>query len=447
MVSVEGLVPPDHLLRKINTAVDFTYIYEFVEDLYYADNGRPSVDPVVLFKMVLIQHLYGILSLRRTVEEINMNIAYRWFLGYFLNEPIPHFATISYIFKHCFQEDTIEKVFTWILFEAQRSSYLAPEVVFIDSTHIKANANINKKMKRAIPTAARTYEEQLFKEINEDRQAHGKKPFDKDKGNRGPSKQKEITVSTTDPESGMFHKGEHKRCFAYGAHTVCDRNNFILDTVVTSGNVHDSAVFDTLYKKVTDQFSEIQTVTMDAGYKTPWICKRVLDDGRVPSLPYNKYVYDEYLDIVICPEYKSLRYSTTNRDGYREYKSLSYQCETCSTRHLCTESRNCQKTVMRHIWEDYIEQAEDIRHSPQGEESYQLRSQTIERVFAGCKREIWDEIHAIPCLEQVSKWARLKFAAMNLKKLAMRSWKKCHINPQNRKSLDLTEKNLCLAAA
>ena len=111
MVSVETLVPQDHLLRKIDSAVDFTHIYDFVEELYCADNGRPSVDPVVLFKMVLIQHLYGIPSLRRTVEEINMNIAYRWFLGYLLNEAIPHFATISYNFRHRFTEDTIEQVF------------------------------------------------------------------------------------------------------------------------------------------------------------------------------------------------------------------------------------------------------------------------------------------------------------------------------------------------
>lgn len=86
-----------------------------------------------------------------------------------------------------------------------------------------------------------------------------------------------------------------------------------------------------------------------------------------------KYVYDEYLDIVICTEYKSLLYSMTSRKGYREYKSLKYQCAVCGTRHLCTESRECQKTVTRHIWEDYIEQAEDIRHSPLGKESYRLR--------------------------------------------------------------------------
>ena len=458
IVSVESLVPRDHLLRKIDSAVDFTHIYDFVEELYCTDNGRPSIDPVVLFKMVLIQHLYGIPSLRRTVEEIRMNVAYRWFLGYLLNEPVPHFATVSYNFRHRFTEDTIEKVFTWILFEAQKSGYISPETVFIDGTHIKANANINRKIKKAIPAAARTYEEQLMKEINEDRQAHGKKPFDGGTGAEAP-KQKEITVSATDPESGMFHKGEHRRCFAYEAHTVCDRHNFILDTVVTAGNIHDSVAFDALYERVTQRFPEIKTVTMDAGYKTPWICKRVIDDARIPSLPYKrpmgkkgfhewyKYVYDEYLDIVICPEYKSLAYSTTNRNGYREYKSLPYLCAECPTLHLCTESRNHQKTVTRHIWEHYIEQAEDIRHSPEGKESYKLRSRTIERVFADAKEKYGMRYTPYRGLKRVSMWVRLKFAAMNLKKLAMWRWKNSHFKRGNNINIFTQKKNLYFAVA
>ena len=73
--SIEDFVPQDHLLRKIDSAIDFSHIYDIVEDLYCPDNGRPSIDPVVIFKMVLIQHLYGIASLRRTVEEIKMNVA------------------------------------------------------------------------------------------------------------------------------------------------------------------------------------------------------------------------------------------------------------------------------------------------------------------------------------------------------------------------------------
>ena len=71
---MEQMVPQDHLLRQIDTAIDFNKVYEFVEELYCKDNGRPSIDPVVLFKIVLIQHIYGIRSLRRTLEEIGMNM-------------------------------------------------------------------------------------------------------------------------------------------------------------------------------------------------------------------------------------------------------------------------------------------------------------------------------------------------------------------------------------
>lgn len=77
----EGLVPQDHLLREIDAAVDFSKIYEMVEPMYCADNGGPSIDPVILFKIVLIQYLYGLSSLRRTASEVSVNIAYRWFLG------------------------------------------------------------------------------------------------------------------------------------------------------------------------------------------------------------------------------------------------------------------------------------------------------------------------------------------------------------------------------
>ena len=115
IVDTESLVPQEHLLRKIDAAVDFAHIYDMVEPLYCQDNGRPSIDPVVLFKMVLIQHLYGLPSLRRTADEVSANICYRWFLGYRLQEETPHFSTISYNFRHRFTTETVDQIFAWIL--------------------------------------------------------------------------------------------------------------------------------------------------------------------------------------------------------------------------------------------------------------------------------------------------------------------------------------------
>ena len=146
MLCVDMLVPKDHLLRKIDAAVDFTHIYGLVEDLYCEDNGRPSCDPVVLFKLVMIQHLFGIRSLRQTMRDVEVNVAYRWFLGYTMSQSLPHFATISYAFRHRFTAEVIEDVFRWILEEIARAGYLSPEVVFVDGTHVKANANLKKRM-------------------------------------------------------------------------------------------------------------------------------------------------------------------------------------------------------------------------------------------------------------------------------------------------------------
>jgi hypothetical protein len=199
--------------------------------------------------------------------------------------------------------------------------------------------------------------------------------------------------------------------------------------------VHDSTVFDTVYDRVTERFPQVSIMTMDAAYKTPWICKKVFDDGRLPSLPYKRpmtqdlghkwyeYVYDEHYDWVICPEYKTLSYATTNRDGYREYKSKPYICENCPTREKCTRSKNAQKLVTRHIWQDYIKRAEDVRHSPRGKATYALRSQTIERVFADAKEKHGMRYTHHRSLPRVSNWVKLKFAAMNLKKLATWKWR------------------------
>ena len=356
MLCTDMLVPQEHLLRKIDAAVDFTHIYELVEDLYCEDNGRPSCDPVVLFKLVLIQHLFGIRSLWQIMRDAEVNVAYRWFLGYTMSQSLPHFATISCAFGHRFTAEVIEGVFRWILEEVARAGYLSPEVVFVDGTHIKANANLKKRVKKEIPVAAKRYQEQLDAEIEADREAHGKKPLKKknDDGGSTPARQKTVTESTTDPDSGVFQKGEHRKCFAYEAHTVCDRRGYVLETEVTAGNVHDSVAFDAVFQRLTEHYPEARVVTADAGYKTPWICKQIFDSGRIPSLPYKRpmtkkgslpwYEY-EYYDCILCPQNQVLSYATTNREGYREYRSKSYVCKSCPVRERCTQSRQYTKPL------------------------------------------------------------------------------------------------------
>ena len=438
IISVEQLVPENHLLRKIEAAIDWDFIYELVEEKYSADNGRPSIDPVTLIKIPFIQYLYGIRSMRQTIKEIEVNVAYRWFLGLGFTDKVPHFTTFGKNYTRRFKDtDIFEQIFARILEECIKHNLVDPKEVFVDATHVKACANSKKSVAETVKKEALFYEEQLKKEINEDRKAHGKKPL-KDDGNEGNGtgggeETKEEKRSTTDPESGWFHKGEHKEVFAYSIETACDKNGWVLGYTVNKGNLHDSRTFKGLYDKLDKTFTE--KIIADAGYKTPAIAKLLIDDGIEPVFPYKRpqtkdgffkkyeYVYDEHYDCYICPNDRILHYSTTNREGYREYKSCSKECEKCPYLSKCTESKNHVKIVTRHIWEDYIEICEDIRHTRGNKELYDRRKETIERLFGTAK-----EFHGFRYTNMIGK-ARmdmkvgLTFACLNLKKLAKILWK------------------------
>src|SRR5712692_801662 len=93
-LSLEGLVPDDHLLRQISQAANFSFIHRLCRP-FYSHTGRPSVDPVVVFKSLLIGYLYGITSERRLAQEISLHLAYRWFLGYDFDVPTPDHSVLS----------------------------------------------------------------------------------------------------------------------------------------------------------------------------------------------------------------------------------------------------------------------------------------------------------------------------------------------------------------
>jgi Transposase and inactivated derivatives len=446
IVCIDDLVPKNHLLRVIDQAIDWSFIYDLVRDRYSVETGRPSIDPVTLIKIPFIQYLYGIKSMRQTIKEIEVNMAYRWFLGLELYDAVPHFSTFGKNYARRFKDtDLFEQIFKHILEECYRFKLVDPTEVFVDATHVKARANNKKMQKRIAQQEALFYEAMLKKEIDSDREIHGKKPLRekedndhkpgagggdkfKDYTDDVPLDEKTVKCSTTDPESGWFHKGEHKNVFAYGIETACDKNGWILDFTVNPGNEHDSRTFKGLYEKLEN--IGMERCIVDAGYKTPAIAKLLLDDGVEPVFPYKRpmtkegyfkkqeYVYDEYNDCYICPSNHTLTYKTTNREGYREYKSCGTFCADCSYLNECTQSRDHVKVVTRHVWEDYMETCEDIRHTLGMKELYSHRKETIERIFGTAK-----ENHGFRYTQMYGK-ARMKmkvaltFACMNLKKLA-----------------------------
>jgi len=270
--TLEELVPEDHIVRKLERVIDWRFIYPLVEHLY-SKNGRPSIDPVVLFKMVCLNYLFGIHSMRRTCEEIKVNIAYRWFLGLSIYDAVPNYSTYSKNYERRYAKSEIfEQIFSHILEQVNEAGMLDVESIYVDATHIKANANKYRAENKVVVESTKVYSDELVAEIEKDRKRHGKKPLKQQIDEDGEltyskKKQKNIKASKTDPESGMFHKGEKEKCFAYTATASCDKHGFILSTYIASGNTHDSTSFVPLYEqtKKLALFEQIKCISCDAG--------------------------------------------------------------------------------------------------------------------------------------------------------------------------------------
>lgn len=312
---------------------------------------------------------------------------------------------------------------------------------------MKASANRRKSKREMVELTKKEYEDDLLKEINEVRISQNQKPieqltrkeYDYDEDTSEVIeviKKKEIKQSTTDPESGNYHKRKHEECFAYSHQTFCDKNGFVLSHETVPGNIHDSVSFFPAYEKLMDTIEGIENICLDAGYKTPAIIREIINNGHTPYLPYKRpmtkkgffpkreYVYDEQYDCYICPNDKLLEYTTTNRQGYKEYKSNPEDCKNCPFLNQCTRSKNHQKVVIRNVWKEYTDLADEIRYTPKWKEIYPKRKETIERVFADDKENHCLRFTRVRGLKKNRHGATMIFACHNLQKLGNWKWKR-----------------------
>ncbi len=454
-VFIDQLVPEDHLLRKIAAILDTEFIREETAQLY-SDRGRPAIDPVVIFKMLLLSYLFGIRSERRVVQEIQVNVAYRWFLGLKLTDPVPHHSTISQNRRRRFLKADVEwKLFVHVVKQAVESGFIDGQLLFSDSTHVKANANKNAILAKAkdVPQevversverhlAAMQEEQALLNDnaaedlaaaVQRDREAAGLKPLDltPTEAKLEPNLQ---TISLTDPEAGyMVREGKPVGHHYLEHRTVEGRYGFIVHLLVTSARFNDSTVYLTCLQAVKDTYNfPVKAVGLDAGYYTNTICHALAEQGIYAAIGVRRgpkpakgmmgkwrYRYIWNLDAYLCPGDHLLTYTTTKRDGYREYKSNPAVCATCPLLEVCTQSKNQQKVILRHIWQDDKDQVHRQDKQEFGQYLIQRRRETVERSFADSK-----ELHGLRYArfrgrKKVERQSLLSATAQNLKKLAL----------------------------
>src|SRR6476661_4471645 len=196
MVTLDQLVPADHLLRKIDRLIDFSFIHDLTAPLYCPDNGRPPLDPTLMFKALFIGYLFGVRSERQLVREIEVNVAYRWFLGLKLTDPVFDASTLSQNRRRRFNDTTVaQDIFDAIVEQAINKGLVDGTVLYTDSTHLKANANKNRYDTAVVAKSRADYWEALDAAIDDERAAHGQKRL-KEKERKPP--EKETKVSRTD---------------------------------------------------------------------------------------------------------------------------------------------------------------------------------------------------------------------------------------------------------
>lgn len=412
---MEDMVPKNSLFRKIDKYIDFTFIYDEVKELYCKDNGRPSLDPVVLFKLVFIQALDGIKSMRKTCDKIKVDAEYRWFLNIPFGHDTPHFSTFSKNYERRFKDnDVFERIFINIVNQAIKYGLVDGETMFTDSTHKKANANKNKYVD-AIESTIKTRRKWLEDEINEERMKQGKKPFNYE----DETETKNIKQSTTDKESGYYHRDNKEKGFMYLDHRTTDgKNNIIVDCCVTKGNVHDSKPYIDRIEHIKNTFHfNIKRVALDSGYGSIDIKKYLIDHNIFGVIGYRRYGsketrifkkgfdYQKELDIYINKdtgeilEYRGL----IDRNGYKKY----------------TDNQN-KTTILRHLKENINEQFDMNRLSKEGKTLYSLRKETIERSFADSKQNHGYRYAQYKGIKKNQDYTWLICAAQNMKNISIK---------------------------
>ncbi len=327
--------------------------------------------------------------------------------------------------------DIFDSIFNEILNQINEKGLINKKSIFVDSTHTKAYANKKKIENKIVEESYNKYVSILNDEINEIRKLEGKKPL--------AVKTKKEIISTTDPECGMFHKGEKEKQLAYSTQVACDKSGWVTGCKVYPGNLNDNNTApDFLQELLNDE--ELENVVMDAGYTSPIVLNQILEKGKKPIIPYTRpkgakkknkndldtpfnstsYKFDKKNNCYICPMGINLSYRGLNSEGKLVFKSRNQDCKNCPFKNKCTNQP--YKEIQRHLLEHAADYAREIILSELGKELYPLRKTTIERCFAqtkfnnnlgftflrGCKKN-QDRVLVIFAMHNLSKLANMTY--------------------------------------
>jgi len=438
IITIEDLVPQDHFLRKVERLIDFSFIYEEVRDLYCKDNGRPSTDPVVVIKYLLLGFLHGIDSERQIERDISDRNSFRWFLGLNLDDRVPDHSTISQLRRRKFNgTDLFRKIFEHILATCIENDLVDGKLILTDSTHVKANASKKSEIKVQIEKEAAAYWERLdrYEEIEREKlEAEGKiAPVKKRSKPDAEPKIVEKTVSITDPDAGRLNRPGKPEGMHYLDHQSIDaKNGIIVDVAVTPGNVADCVPYLDRIEHM-GKTIDIEAVAVDSGYDTSLTHKELEERGITIFTPGKAvsetskaefkradFSYNETDDTFTCPNGAKLKLNRLQRNEStitREYKANTMDCKACPHREKClAPSQKCRRLQVN-IFEALVKQHHENDGAPEYNAALRARQIWCEGTFAAQKaRHNLKQLYRRG-IEAAETHCLLSAIAVNLKRL------------------------------
>lgn len=394
---LESFIPEDHYLRRLDRVLDLSFVHDAIRDRYCQDNGRPSIDPEVIIRLFLIQAMDGIVHVRELMRQVQVNLAYRWFIGYGLDEKLPDHSTLSKALDR-FGDDVFNTLFKRSIERCQASGLIEGRVLHVDATTIRADI---------------------------DRERVGK-------------------PDSPDPDARYGKFPDKQISPGYKQHTVVDSHSRVvvgLSVTPANENEHNRAV-DIIDDAIRHLDGNPEAVCADAAYgngrnrsameargirfvSPP---RKAINQMRDLYYTVEHFHYDEKKDIFICPGGSTLKFIgvVKGRPHQRRYGALRSVCRRCDLKDKCTRSsRRTLKVSLNHG--SLIRLREDSK-TESFKRLYRTRAPVIEGLFAEAKqwhglRRAWRR-----GLSKMLVQSLLIAAVLNFKRLATVFHALCALN-------------------
>jgi len=438
-LTLEELVPVHHFVRKLEARLDLEFVRDLVRECY-STQGRPAIDPVVYFKLQLLMFFDGIRSERQLMEQVNVNLAYRWYIGYDLDEAVPDHSALSRI-RERYGVSVFQKFFERIVELCMAAGLVWGKELYFDGTRIEANADIDRLTPR-FHWAIQQHLSSVFvvPETSDDVPEHARRLIDKYDGTRiiSPNtnakyqRQADTHVCPTDPDATpLYSQPGHSR-LGYNLHYVVDggKSRIILAALVTPAAIQDQAPMLDLQRWARFRWQIHPDIAVaDKKYGTLENIIGLETDGLraylgLPDHRHRKklfsdehFQYDADADHYICPAGERLPHSSYDRQrDVHMYRTSRRICQACPLKAQCTTS-SYARIVTRSSHQAYLDRVRIYQTTKAFKKAQRKRSVWVEPMFGEAK--MWHNLRRFRLrgLMKVNIQGLLTAAGQNIKRL------------------------------